>query len=124
MVATISIEFFKNLTQSDYNNRCYDFHNDYNCEKIYYSKGILLLMLKKISSRNFLSLKFTDVNITTIDFFNLKEVEGLTIDTLYRGRAELDGELIEVSEDGKGYFYLEFHEGQKLEFWAKYISVE
>ena len=71
-----------------------------------------------------MSLKFTDVNITTIDFFNLKEVEGLTIDTLYRGRAELDGELIEVSEDGKGYFYLEFYEGQKLEFWAKYISVE
>src|SRR5688500_17918871 len=110
MIAARSLEFFKNLAQHDYNNRYYDFHNDYNCEKISYSEGILLIILKKMVDGVLLSLKFTNVKIATISFSNVKEVEGLTIDTLYRGRAELNGELIEVSEDGRAYFYLEFYE--------------
>ncbi|MBL7812920.1 MAG: hypothetical protein JNL57_11900 [Bacteroidetes bacterium] len=124
MIAATSLELFKNLAQYDYNNQYYDFHNDFNCEKIYYSEGTLLIILKKLLGEVLLSLKFTNVKITTIAFSNVKEVEGLTIDTLYRGKAELNGELIEVSEDGEGYFYLEFYEGQKLEFWAKDIGVE
>lgn len=124
MIAATSIEFIKNLAQYDYDNRYYDFHNDYSCEKISYSDSILLIVFKSLIDSLFLSLKFTEVKITTIDFFNVKEMEGLTLDNLYRGRAELNGELIEVSENGKGYFYLEFYEGQKLEFWAKSVNVE
>ncbi len=124
MAMTTSLELFKNLAQYDYNNQYYDFHNDYNCETISYSQGILLIILKKMLDGVLLSLKFTDVKITKLAFSNVKEVGGLTIDTLYRGRAELNGELIEISEDGRGYFYLEFYEGQKMEFWAKSMDVE
>lgn len=124
MIAATSIEFFKNLAQYDYDNRYYDFHNNYGCEKLLYSNGILLILMKSIVDGVLLSLKFTDVKIITLDFFNIKDIENLTLDNLYRGRAELNGNLIEVSEDGKGYFYLEFYEGQKLEFWAKDMGVE
>lgn len=124
MITATSIEFFKNLVQYDYDNRYYDFHNDYNCEKLSYSDGILLILFKSLVGEILLSLKFTDVKIITLDFFNVKDVENLTLDNLYRGRYELNGDLIELSEDGKGYFYLEFYEGQKLEFWAKSVDVE
>ncbi|HRB70534.1 MAG: hypothetical protein E2604_10125 [Flavobacterium sp.] len=124
MIAATSIEFFKNLAQYDYDNRYYDFHNDYGCEKLSYSNGILLILFKSLVDGGLLSFKFTDVIIITLDFFNVKEVENLTLDNLYRGRAELNGDVIEISEDGKGYFYLEFYEGQKLEFWAKGIGLE
>ncbi|HYH16269.1 MAG TPA: hypothetical protein VD794_13665 [Flavisolibacter sp.] len=124
MIAATSIEFFKNLALYDYDNRYYDFHNDYGCEKLSYSNGILLILFKSLVDGVLLSFKFTDVKIITLDFFNVKEVENLTLDNLYRGRAELKGDLIEISEDGKGYFYLEFYEGQKLEFWAKDMGVE
>jgi len=124
MINATSIEFFKNLTQYDYDNRYYDFHNDYSCEKLSYSDGVLLFLFKSLIGDIFLSLKFTGVKIITLNFFNVKDVENLTLDNLYRGRVELNGELIEVSEDGKGYFYLEFYEGQKLEFWANGISIE
>lgn len=124
MITATSIEFLKNIAQYDYNNRYYDFHNDYNCEKLSYSDGILFILFKSLIDGIFLSLKFTDVKITTLDFFNMKEVESLTLDTLYRGRVELNGNLIEVSEDGRGYFYLEFYEGQRLEFWAKDVGIE
>jgi hypothetical protein len=124
MIDATSIEFFKNLTQHDYDNRYYDFHNDYNCEKLSYSDGILLILFRSLVSGVLLSLKFTEVKITTLDFFNVKETKNLTLDNLYRGRFELNGDLIETSKDGKGYFYLELYEGQKLEFWAKDISIE
>ncbi len=123
MIAATSIEFFKNLAQYDYDNRFYDFHNDYNCEKLSYSGGILLILFKSLVDGILLPLKFTDVKIITLDFFNVKEVENLTLDNLYRGRADLNGDLIDIAEDGKGYFYLEFYEGPKLEFWAKGLDI-
>ena len=121
MISATSIEILKSLTQCDYNTHFYDFHNDYSCEKLCYSEGELLILFKSLIDDISVSLKFTDVKISTFTFFNVKEAENLTLDTLYRGRAELEGELIEMSEDGRGYFYLEFYEGQKLEFWAKSI---
>lgn len=124
MITATSIEFFKNLAQYYYDNRYYDFHNNYSCEKLSYSDEILLILFKSLIGGIFLSLKFTDVKIITLDFFNVKDVENLTLDNLYRGKFELNRELIEVSEDGKGYFYLEFYEGQKLEFWANGVSIE
>lgn len=124
IITATSIEFFKNLAQYDYNNQYYDFHNDYSCEKLSYSDGILLILFKSLIDGIFLSLKFTDVKIIALDFFNVKDVENLTLDNLYRGKFEFNGELVEVSEDGKGYFYLEFYEGQKLEFWTYGVNIE
>ncbi|MFV0468255.1 MAG: hypothetical protein ACK5MK_04915 [Dysgonomonas sp.] len=124
IITATSIEFFKNLAQYDYNNQYYDFHNDYSCEKLSYSDGILLILFKSLIDGIFLSLKFTDVKIIVLDFFYVKDVENLTLDNLYRGKFEFNGELVEVSEDGKGYFYLEFYEGQKLEFWTYGVNIE
>lgn len=123
MIVATSIEFIKNLIQLEYDNRYYDLHNDYNCEKVSYSTGELLIKLKSLTDGDLLFLKFMDVEITSMDFFNVKEIAGLTLDSIYRGRVEFNGELKEVSEDGKGYFYLEFYEGQKLEFWAKGLGI-
>jgi hypothetical protein len=124
MVIATSLEFIKDLSQYHYNDKFYDFHNDYDCEKIIYQNNILLILLKNIHNGTLLSLNFIDTKIVFVDFFNKKEVSHLTIDSLYRGRAEFNGNIIEVSEDESGYFYLEFYEGQKLEFWAKGIIVE
>ena len=90
-------------------------------KKTLYSNGILLLLFKSLINDSSCSLEFSDVHITAVEFFNLKEAEGLALDNLYRGRTEFNDELIEVSKDGRGYFYLEFYGGQKLEFWARRI---
>jgi len=124
MIAATSVPFFKDLAQYDFDNANYDFHNDYSFEKLSYASGLLRLVFKSLIGRNQLSLMFTDVNIMTIDFFNVNDVENLTLDILYRGRAEVNGALIELLEDGRGYFYLEFYEGQTLEFWATGFYLE
>lgn len=123
MRVAAAIEAMRNLAQYDYDNRYYDFHNDYNCEKVSYADGMLLISLKGLVDGHLLLLEFAEVKITLANFFKVKE-DNLTIDLLYRGRAEFNGELVELLEDGSGYFYLEFYEGQRLEFWAKSLDVK
>lgn len=124
MVLATSLELFKDLTQQDYNHRRFDFHNEFNCEMLKYEEGNLSMLLRSVADDASVQLKFIEVEISSALFFNIKDAAGLTIDTLYRGRAQVDGGLVEISKEGKGYFYLEFYEGQKFEFWAKYMDVE
>jgi hypothetical protein len=113
-----SIELFKNLTQFEYNNQIVDLHNDYNCQDISFANGVVLLRFISCIDSKPLVLRFEDVALNSFNFFNVKGNEQLTIDTLYRGRYEVNGELIETSDDNRAYFYLEFYTGQKMEFWA------
>lgn len=124
MRSATTIEFFKNLAQYDFDGRYYDFHSDYGCDNLSYSNEVLSISFKSLMGGFSLSLKFTEVEIVTLNFANVKEFNSLTLDNLYRGRLEHDGELIEISGGGKGYFYLEFYEGQNLEFWANGVYVE
>ena len=82
------------------------------------------IVFKKVIDETFVSVKFTEVKIELLDILNVRGEEALVINNLYRGRVEFKDRLIEVSEDGKGYFYLEFIEGRKMEFWAKSIGID
>jgi hypothetical protein len=124
MVVATSIELIKNLVDLEYGGQKFDLHNDYECARILFENKTLLLLMKKVESNESLSLFFFEVNLTSVDFFNETKVENLTLDTLYRGRCLVDTELIDQSLDGKGFFYVEFYEGQKMEFWSKGFSVE
>ncbi|MBP7345690.1 MAG: hypothetical protein KA952_04035 [Sediminibacterium sp.] len=125
MMNANDIELFKNLSQEEYNGKYFDFHNDYDCVKvILFVDGFLTLIFRNIVNKQMVKLKFSDVTISTMDFFNFNKVENLTIDNLYRGKAELEGELVELKNGNIGYFFLEFDEGQKLEFWSSGVEVE
>ncbi|MTI23640.1 hypothetical protein [Fulvivirga kasyanovii] len=121
MMYSRNIELFKDLSQNDYDNQHYDFHNDFDCTRILFEDETLILFFKKINEDLMLKLCFNKVDIVKTLFFNAEDVAVLTIDTLYRGRAVVNGELLDLSKDGKGYFYLEFYEGQMMEFWADSI---
>jgi hypothetical protein len=123
MIIAKDIELFKNLAELNYDDQYYDFHNDYDCQKILFENEEIILVFKNIVSEKILLLKFKGVFIEKMDFFNVSNIEYLTIDNLYRGKVEIDGSLIDISDNGKAYFYLEFYEGQKIEFWAIGISL-
>jgi hypothetical protein len=118
-----SIELLENLCQYEFDNRYYDFHNDYTCESISLTDTVLFINFKQEISGGTISLVFTDVEVKQFIFFNVTDTKTLTIDNVYRGRALIDNELKEFIEE-KGYFYLEFYEGQMLEFWAKSVGVK
>jgi hypothetical protein len=122
-IKTSQIELFKNIIQGDFDGNYYDLHNDFNCIKITIEKGVLSLIFRNIHSSFLISLKFLNVNITFFEFDLKEKIETLTIDNLYRGRFEVDEKLIEYKNED-GYFYLEFYEGQKMEFWSKSLIVK
>lgn len=125
MIKSKEIELLKNLSQYEFEgDQYYDFHNDYDCTCIFFKNdGELELKFKSIVEENTVYLKFYNVRIVLFKFFNYSKVQNLTIDNLYRGRIESDGRLIEFIEDEIGYYYLEFEEGQKIEFWSSGVSI-
>ena len=118
-----NINLFDNLSQMKYNGVYYDFHNafDFLRLELLYNK-ILILYFKNIKDKKLVNLKFYDVQIERMECFNVFGVNNLTIDNIYRGRKENNGKLIEF-KDNKGYFYLEFYEGQKMEFWSSGFEI-
>ena len=117
-------ELFKNLSQLELGNLYYDFHNDFNCLKLLFEDNILILSFKNIVNEYVISFKFDDSILKRFEFFNFKNFKDLTIDCLYRGRFQKDNELLEFDVDGRSYFYMEFCEDIKIEFWCKNIIIE
>ncbi len=125
MIKAKDIELFKNLSQNEYGDKWIDFHNDFDCVKVILKiGGLLILWFKGIKDDELISFKFSNVLIEQMEFFNFNKVENLTIDNLYRGKIDREGELLEFNKEGSGYFYLEFDEGQKMQFWSTGFDVE
>ncbi len=123
MLVAQRIPLFENLSQFDFGDGFIDFHNDFNCTKVKFESNILTLTFAAINSQDQVSVEFYGVLLTCFDFCFIDSSDAGTIDTLYRGRFEINNTLIEF-EKGKGYFYLEFYEGQRLEFWSEGLKIE
>lgn len=115
----MDIAVLESISQSEINGQYYDFHNDFECNRIALNDSTLSLFFVDRISGIQTVLKFNDVIITLMDFdISVVDSQKLTVDMLYRGRCKEANKLIEFTPDGKGYFYLDFIEGQKLEFWC------
>ena len=115
-----TLEFFKNLSQQEYDGIYYDFHNDYDCEEFTLDQGSLILNFRHVITSSRVVLMFSDVQINKVI---MSDKSGITtVDNLYRGRYEDKGVLLDTLNDGRAYFYLEFDEGQQFEFWAAEIT--
>ncbi len=118
MIKYEDIELFKNLAIFDLEGEYADLHNDYDCQRVLLEDDMLLFIFRNTTNGCFFSLKFVNVEITKLKFFNTANVDYLTLDNTYRGKTVVGENTLEVSANDKGYFYLEFYEGQTFEFWA------
>lgn len=118
-----NIELFQNISQFCFDDKFYDFHNDYECVKVKLNNNDLILLFKKSFSDFKVSIHFQETTFTSLEFEFIDDLKPLTIDNLYRGRFEMDGKLVEF-DNNRGYFYLEFYEGLSFEFWCASIFVK
>lgn len=123
MVESKKIEFFVNLSQFEYKGHYFDFHNNYDCIKLLYFNRVIHLYFKYIGKEEYVNFCFLDSSIELFEFYNDSSGESLTIDNIYRGRILVDNKLVEIKEDIYGFFFLEFDNGQKLNFWCKGIVI-
>lgn len=124
MILAPSIEILADLTRPEQSGQQYDLHGMLHFDGISLDNNILTLKFKDNSAANLVSLIFHQVTPTRFTFMNTSDEFTWTLDLLYRGRVEVNGKLIELSEDGRGYFYVDFLEGQTMEFWAAGMEVK
>lgn len=117
------IELFRNLAQWDLESVYYDFHNDFICILIKFGETTLTLKFRRTADEADITVSFLNTTIVNFEFTVLPESDELRIDLLYRGRFEKEGQLLETDENGRAYFYLEFCDEQKIEFFSGSISI-
>jgi hypothetical protein len=120
-----SVELFRNLSDWDIDPPEYwDLHNEFGCTDMEYGANVLKLKFASISdSFRQLTLMFDAASIENIKLPLDTPLNMLTLELLYRGRNEVNNQLLEFDEMGRSYFYLEFCEGPKLGFWTKELSL-
>lgn len=118
-------ELFKNIAQLDCAGKYFDFHNEYVCTNLFLNQKCLTLnLIHSITGAN-ISLIFNGISITKFDFPFKDAIEpGLTLDNVYRGRYELDNNLFEFDYNNRSYYYLEFYEGFKIEFFSTSLQLQ
>jgi hypothetical protein len=124
MTPAPSIEILADLTRPEHQGQQYDLHGMLHFERILLDNNTLTLKFQDNSATNLVSLIFHQATPTHFTFMNVMDEFTWTLDLLYRGRVEVNGKLIELSEDGRGYFYVDFLEGQTIEFWAAGMEVK
>lgn len=124
MILAQSIEILADLTRPEHQGQLFDLHGMLHFEKISFDNGILTMAFRDNSGANKLALVFHTVTLNRFTFMNTTDEFTWTLDLLYRGRVEVGGKLIELADDGRGYFYCDFLEGQTVEFWSMGMEVK
>ena len=121
---TKDVKLFDNLSLLECDEGSFDLHNDFNCLSLSLKENCMFLNFERISNKMFLTLKFTKVKLVQVHFNFHTENNSLTVDNLYRGRFESNGSLSEFSNLGQSYFYLEFYEGQSIDFFCDELLID
>ena len=121
----IKPELFRNLIEIDFQGIYYNLHNDFKCIKVNFNRGnnILSLKFKREIDNLYLNVILFETKIDVFDLVNLEVLNYFTLDLLYRGRFEKSGKLLEFDESGFSFYYLEFTNETKINFFCDYLIV-
>jgi hypothetical protein len=120
-------ELFENLIELTKESIYIDLHNDYDCKHVLYDEVLKTICISfdsinSSNSYNKVDIRFEGIEVNKI---SLQLQSGLqkdiTLDTFYRGRYEVDGDVKEFSQEGKPYFYIDFDEEYSIELFTSSV---
>jgi hypothetical protein len=127
MVDLTDSDILEDVTSITRNGHTIDLHNDFDCVEVTYSNGSLNVMFEQTSQSESEYVKvcivFKDAEIAKLKLDLANDEDQRTIDTLYRGRFEANGELFEHSTTGKRYFYISFQNGNEVELFTSEVML-
>lgn len=121
MVELTNVELFKSLVGIESDNGFIDLHNDYDCISIQYSVETKLFEISFQATNSNVVLQFKDAVINKFNLVPKRTEDSCTLNSFYRGRFEVNGELFEYSPIGERYYYIEFEEGDAFEVLAQQV---
>jgi hypothetical protein len=118
MIDLTKMELFENLLVFKTEKDVIDLHNDFKCQSIEYDREVRSIKFIFKDKGNDLVLQFNDAVLNKVNLLFNRTVDSSILNNFYRGRFELDGKLFEYTEEGRGYYYLEFEEGDIFEIFS------
>jgi hypothetical protein len=125
MVELTDIELFKDFIIITDGGRSYDLHSDYECIFLEYDSGNknLTMRFAKVESEEKtdgqIAIVFSEARIANLTIRFPRRKDTSTLNTIYRGRFEENGQLFEFSEMDERYFYFIFQDGDSFEVFSK-----
>lgn len=122
MIDLTKAELLKDLTLLDLEIGVYDLHNEYECSLISLTpteNSLSILFESDIAGKEKVCFQFKEVRVAKFELFPKQLSDRNTINTIYRGRFESEGQVHEHSNLGESYFYIEFEQGDSIEFFSK-----
>ncbi|MBC7398571.1 MAG: hypothetical protein H7289_01405 [Mucilaginibacter sp.] len=120
-------ELFKSLVDIKIGTDYLDFHNDYYCTKVSYLGRIVRICFDSSNPDRLYKkvvIKFKEAELIKMSLpLQQGSLDKITLDTFYRGRFEIDGNLKEYSETGKGYYYISFDEDYFIELFSSEVAI-
>ncbi|MES2060389.1 MAG: hypothetical protein V4456_00615 [Bacteroidota bacterium] len=125
-------ELFKSFAEFEKDGVYIDLHNEFDCKGIIFSGSkkqlTLLFEPNKHSTRevNSVEVFFDDCIIEQYSAkLDKSDTNSGTLDTMYRGRFEIsNGQLCEMSDTGRYYYYINFLPDLNIELFAKSVNAE
>lgn len=126
--SSIQSELFQSLVELDINGFSIDLHNEYDCTSFTYNSNVneFQLNFKSINENTIyplVALKFEQVTFHKFNVGLATTPRSRTIDSIYRGRFEANGDLHEYTEDGRPFYYLDFLETYSFQFFSKDLVI-
>lgn len=119
-----NIELFRDLARFESGQTSFDFHNDFDFSGWSYVDHDLVFGFKRSSDVFRVELTFRNAELLELKFDNTRDADTLTIDTLYRGRLETNGELYDTSADGRFCIYFDFLDGFQGRFLCEGVEIQ
>jgi hypothetical protein len=127
MIELTDIELLKDFIIIEYDGKIYDLHSDYECKAVVFDGAenkMTLQFYKRDSSTSNSSkvaIEFNEARLANFSLLFPYTQDSSTLNIIYRGRFEEQGEVREHSEDGERYFYFELEAGDKFEVYSKRV---
>ena len=115
----------ENISFLKYENSSLDIHNDYNFKELSFEQNRMKISFNEISNNfKIIEFVFENIEVVKLKMIQFEVPDSITLDNFYRGKTELNENILEEDSSKRKYFYLDFLEDIQIELWCSRLYLQ
>ena len=115
----------ENISFLKYENISLDIHNDYNFKELSFEQNRMKISFNEISNNfKIVEFVFENIEVVKLKMVQFEVPDSITLDNFYRGKTELNENILEEDSSKRKYFYLDFLEDIQIELWCSRLYLQ
>ena len=115
----------ENISFLKYENISLDIHNDYNFKELSFEHNRMKISFNEISNNfKIIEFVFENIEVVKLKMIQFEVPDSITLDNFYRGKTELNENILEEDSSKRKYFYLDFLEDIQIELWCSRLYLQ